>query len=193
MVTKTYYSPTLEIAGAALFGALSIVVSFSAAFIPRLPWGIALLDPISIVWMVCFLIFGIRSGVICSVAGCVGLFFFDPFAPIVPLMKLAATLPMMVVPFLILRTTKKNESCSGRDFASTKLWFSAGVIAAIIRIVIMLPINIVVVGILFGTAIMEIVTFVLILNAWQSIFDVVVPWLVVYPTKLYERYCQYGI
>lgn len=189
MVTKTYYSPTLEIAGAALFGALSIVVSFSAAFIPRLPWGIALLDPISIVWMVCFLIFGIRSGIICSVAGTMGLMFFDPFAPIGPFMKLAATLPMIIVPFVILKMTKKNESYSGRDFASSKLWFSSGVIATLIRIVIMMPLVIVVVSLLFGTPIIEIVTYVLILNAWQSAWDIAVPWIFVFPTKIYEKYC----
>jgi hypothetical protein len=189
MVTKVYYSPTLEIAGAALFGALSIVVSFSAAFIPRLPWGIALLDPISIVWMVCFLIFGIRSGIICSVAGTMGLMFFDPFAPIGPFMKLAATLPMMIIPYLALRITKKNESCSGRDFASIKLWFSSGIIATLVRIVIMLPLVVVVVSLLFGTPLMEIVTFVLILNTVQSAWDIIVPWIIVYPTKIYEKYC----
>ena len=188
MVTKVYYSPTLEIAGAALFGALSIVVSFSAAFIPRLPWGIALFDPIGIVWIVCFLIFGIRSGIICSVAGTMGLMFFDPFAPIGPLMKLAATLPMIVLPWAILRI-KNKESCSGRDFASTKLWFSSGVIATLIRIVIMLPLVIVVVSFLFGTPLMEIVTYVLILNTWQSAWDIAVPWVIVYPTKIYEKYC----
>jgi len=189
MVTKAYYSPTLEIAGAALFGALSIVVSFSAAFIPRLPWGIALLDPISIVWMVCFLIFGIRSGIICSVAGTMGLMFFDPFAPIGPFMKLAATLPMMIIPFLILKTTKNKESCSGREFASPKLWFASGAIATIVRIVIMLPLVVAVVSVLFGTPIEEIVIFVLILNSWQSAWDIVIPWLIVFPTKIYEKYC----
>ncbi|MFX1518444.1 MAG: hypothetical protein ACFFCD_00755 [Promethearchaeota archaeon] len=189
MVTKTYYSPTLEIAGAALFGALSIVVSFSAAFIPRLPWGIALLDPISIVWIVCFLIFGIRSGIICSVAGTIGLMFFDPFAPIGPFMKLAATLPMMIIPLLILRATREKGSSSGRDFASTKLWFSSGLIATLVRIVIMLPLVIIVVSLLFGTPLMEIVTGVLILNAWQSAWDIAVPWIIVFPTKIYEKYC----
>jgi hypothetical protein len=189
MVTKSYYSPTLEIAGAALFGALSIVVSFSAAFIPRLPWGIALIDPISIVWMVCFLIFGIRSGIICSVAGTIGLMFFDPFAPIGPFMKLAATLPMIIIPFLILRATRDKESCSGREFVSPKLWFSAGVIATLVRIIIMMPLVIAVVGLLFGTPLMEIVIYVLILNTLQSAWDTVVPWLIVYPTKIYEKYC----
>jgi len=179
---------SIEAAGAALFGALSIVVSFSAAFIPRLPWGIALLDPISIVWMVCFLIFGIRSGIICSVAGTMGLMFFDPFAPIGPFMKLAATLPMMVVPWAILRF-QKRESCSGRDFASTQRWFSSGIIATLVRIAVMLPLVIVVVSLLFGTPLMEIVTFVLILYTWQSAWDIIVPWIIVYPTKIYEKYC----
>ncbi len=188
MGTKVYYSPTLEIAGAALFGALSIVVSFSAAFIPRLPWGIALFDPISIVWIVCFLIFGIRSGIICSVAGTMGLMFFDPFAPIGPFMKLAATLPMILLPWAILRF-KKRESCSGSDFTSTKLWFGSGVIATLVRIAIMLPLVVAVVGLLFGTPLMEIIIYVLILNTLQSAWDIIVPWMIVYPTKIYEKYC----
>ena len=92
---------TLQLAGGAIFGALSIVVSFIAAFLPRTPEGFAYFDPVSIIWVLCFLIFGPLAGILCSVIGMVGLMFFDPFAPIGPSMKFIATIPMIIVPMLL--------------------------------------------------------------------------------------------
>jgi riboflavin transporter FmnP len=51
---------TIQIAGAAIFGALSVVISaLTTPIIPRIPgWGMAIFDPVSIIWIICFLIFG---------------------------------------------------------------------------------------------------------------------------------------
>jgi len=53
----------------------------------------------------------------------------------------------------------------------------------------MLPLVVAVVGLLFGTPLMEIIIYVLILNTLQSAWDIIVPWMIVYPTKIYEKYC----
>ncbi len=42
----------IKVAGAAIFGALSIVVSvYTTGILPRATWGIAYFDPVSIIWM----------------------------------------------------------------------------------------------------------------------------------------------
>ena len=58
---------TLEITGAALFSALSIVVGTfltpTLTNLLRVPgWFIAIIDLISLIWVVCFLLFGARAG-----------------------------------------------------------------------------------------------------------------------------------
>ena len=59
---------TLELVGAAIFGALSIVVgAYITPLIPRIPaWEIAIVDPISIIWIICLLIFVILQSVFFS-------------------------------------------------------------------------------------------------------------------------------
>ena len=95
---------TLEIAGAAIFGALSTILSvFTAPYLPRVPgMPIAYLDPVSFIWITCFLIFGVRSGLLCSFIGTITLMFADlANAPWGPLMKLAATLSLIIVPIIL--------------------------------------------------------------------------------------------
>ena len=107
----------LQIAGAALFCALSIVfAAFVTPFVPRIPgWGIAIIDPVSIIWVMCFLIFGARSGLLCCVLGTFGLMPFDPFAPIGPLMKLSATVALIIVPIMFLKLYKTHGFCPRCD------------------------------------------------------------------------------
>lgn len=93
--------------GAAIFGALGAVVAFmTAPYLPRLAWGIAWIDPVSIIWVTCFLIFGAAAGILCCFIGTVALMFVDPFTPVGPVMKLLATLPMILIPFIILKLKK---------------------------------------------------------------------------------------
>ena len=101
----------LQIAGAALFGALSIVfAAFVTPFVPRVPgWFIAIIDPVSIIWVMCFLIFGARSGLLCCVLGSFGLMPFDISAPIGPLMKFSATVALIIVPIMFLKLYKTTN------------------------------------------------------------------------------------
>ncbi len=103
---------TIQIVGASLFGALSIALSaLLAPIIPRIPgWGIAIIDPVSIIWVMCFLIFGSKSGILCCLIGMVGLMPFDPFSPIGPFMKFSATIALIIVPILFLKLYKEDKT-----------------------------------------------------------------------------------
>ena len=101
----------LQISGVALFSSLSLILSiFTTPYLPRTPGGFAFFDPVSIVWVTCFLIFGPLAGVLCCVLGSVILMPFDDFAPIGPLMKFSATLSLIIVPILLLKLIKCKEN-----------------------------------------------------------------------------------
>lgn len=57
---------TLEVTSAALFGVISLTLSaFLIQIRLRIPvWDIAIIDPVSILWIKCFLIFGPKSGIL---------------------------------------------------------------------------------------------------------------------------------
>ena len=179
---------TLQLAGAAVFGALSIVFAVLAAFLPRTPEGFAYFDPVSIIWILCFIIFGPVAGILCSIIGMIGLMFFDPFAPIGPLLKLLATLPMIIVPTILKKLYKPEV---GSDvLLDRKNYFVSGVIAIVVRIVIMVPINIVVyIALGFPMAGLGYwIIIVILLNGLQGLWDLLVPYIIVVGAKLNERF-----
>ncbi len=70
---------TIDIAASAIFGAVSLVLS--SYVVPTMPrvagWGMAFFDPVSLIWIVAFLIFGIRAGVFTTIIGTFGLMIWD--------------------------------------------------------------------------------------------------------------------
>ena len=73
---KTMMTPktrlTIQIVGAGIFGALSTIafpILKPLIDATRVPQGLALFDPISIIWMCCFLIFGPLAGILCCFTG----------------------------------------------------------------------------------------------------------------------------
>ncbi len=183
-------------AGAAVFGALSAIVAFfTTPYIPRLAWGIALFDPVSIIWVMCFFIFGAAAGILCCFIGTVALMFVDEWTPIGPIMKLAATLPMILIPFIILKL-KKSWAYSSEELKGKKI-IPLTIISIAVRCILMLGANILVFLLIFGgfdlagtlwglSGIWVVILVVLFINTTQGIYDIIIPWVVVYPTKLYE-------
>ncbi len=134
----------LQISGAALFGALSIVLSaILAPIIPRIPgWGIAIIDPVSIIWVMCFLVFGAKSGILCCVIGTLGLMPFDPFSPIGPLMKLGATLALIIVPIMFLKLYRTEKGVRNiHKIINVRNYVVYGIFGVILRIGIMMIFN----------------------------------------------------
>lgn len=179
---------TLQIAGGAIFGALSLVLSFLAAFLPRTPEGLAYFDPVSIIWVLCFLIFGPLAGLISAVIGMFLLMPFDPFAPIGPIMKFTATAALILPSYLLMRYIKKDIS-SG-TLKEPKTYATYGVIGIIVRIAVMVPFNIIVYT-AFGyppELLGAYLIMVVLINALQSVWDLVIPYLIVYGAKIDEKY-----
>ncbi len=184
-------------AGAAIFGALGAVVAFmTAPYLPRVPgWGIAWFDPVSIIWVTCFFIFGAAAGILCCFIGTVALMFVDPFVPIGPVMKLLATLPMILIPLIVLKL-KKSWNYSSIELKGKKI-IPLTFTAIGVRLVIMFPVNVSLFVFMFGgiesatpfwglEGIWVILAVVVLINTLQGIWDIAVSWVIIYPTKIYQ-------
>ncbi|TXT57713.1 MAG: conserved membrane protein of unknown function [Candidatus Thorarchaeota archaeon] len=175
-----------RVAAAGILAALSIAIAPVAEFIPRIPgWGIALFDPVSIIWIIAFLIGGFWIGIVTTLAGTMGLFLYDPTG-IGPFFKIVATLPMIVIPYLGLKLRRQADS--GSNLASPRKYTVLMLVALLVRLSLMVPLNIIIVPLFFDWGIEQIVQYTVILNVLQSLWDALVPYLVVYPTGLYRHY-----
>ena len=186
-LANTTADTTRKVAVGGVLGALSIALAATASFIPRIPgWGIALFDPVSLIWIIAFLIGGIEVGMITTYAGFFGLFLFDPTG-VGPVFKFLATVPMILVPWLALNFSKR--SVDGELLSSGKTFGKYMVIAYIIRLGLMIPLNLLIVPLFFGISdVSFIITYTLILNSVQSIWDAVIPFYVVHMTPVFKHF-----
>ncbi len=182
----------LQISGAALFSALSLILSiFVVPYLPRTPEGFAYFDPVSIVWVTCFLIFGPLAGVLCCGIGSVILMPFDPFAPIGPLMKFSATFSLIIIPILLLNLTKRKESIRKSQFLKkVNNYVTYGLLGTGFRIIVMVILNIWVYNLMgFPPSGLQLwIVVVILLNALTSIWDLLIPYLIVFGTKLDAKF-----
>lgn len=192
---------SLKVAGAAIFSALSYVVSLlTTQYIPRIPgWQIAYFDPISIIWMIAFLVFGFEAGLLTYAIGFAILMIFDPSAPIGPLMKIAATVWFVLVPYLYTKL-KSKQSFSQENLKQLKYFVPSVLIGLVFRIIFMMAANFIILLYIFNipleymslgwiglpdiNAVPAVIITVILINTIQTFFDTVIPYLVVFKTSL---------
>ena len=177
-----------RIAVGAVLAALSVAVAPTVGFIARVAnWGIALFDHVSIFWMVAFLIGGPMVGSISLVAGGIALFPFDPFSPFGPIFKMLATMPMMLVPWYGVKRLK--DSVGGEALSRPKFYATLMVMAILLRVAIMVPVNIAYLALFAPVISIEtVIMFGVVLNVLQGMWDALIPFIVVYPTGLFENF-----
>ena len=197
---------TLQIAGGAIFGALSTIIAFALGPIINASrvqgWGFALFDPTSWIWIICFLIFGPLAGLICSVTGSFGLLIIDPTG-IGPAFKFFATIPHIIVPIIVLKLWKRAE-LNSESLGKPKIYITTGILSVGLRIISMLILNFVffatiwkdffqymnleVIGLANITGLTAVLIFTPILNLYAGVVDLIVSYLVVYGPKLNEKF-----
>src|SRR6056297_2422482 len=103
---------TIDIAASAVFGAVSLVLtSFVVPTMPRVAgWQIAFFDPVSLIWITAFLIFGLRAGILTTIIGAFGLLPFDPSGWIGPIMKFSATIWFILIPYYFSRKVNIKDN-----------------------------------------------------------------------------------
>ncbi|MFX1397700.1 MAG: hypothetical protein ACFFAS_11740 [Promethearchaeota archaeon] len=175
---------TIQLSGAAIFIALSWILTITTTpYLPQTPEGFAYFDPVSIVWFMCFLIFGPLAGVLCSTAGMFVMMPYDDMAPIGPLMKFLATMSLML-PFLLYSLYKLYRHEEAHKWLKKPLVFiTLSVIGIVLRILIMNLSNALVWLYYFGLPIEGLpdwLIFVSIMNPIQSLSDLIVPYIIVF-------------
>ena len=192
-------SIVIKVAGAGMFSGISLLLSFvSTRFIPRFGWGLAWFDPVSVIWILAYFVFGYETGILTSVVGMFLLFPFDPYAPIGPVFKFAATIPLILTP-LIIDKIRKNPITSENTLKMKHLGIN-WLISLAIRLVIMIPMNVLAIIFMFPGVVTDhslsflgmnsvggwlaIVITVIFSNLLQSIFDYLVPIMLIKPIQI---------
>jgi hypothetical protein len=193
---------TRNVGAAAVFGGLSFLIdALTAPYLPRLPgWGIGFIDPVSIIWVTSYLLFGLMVGFTTSVIGTIGLMFFDPFTPIGPIMKFLATIPLILALDLGMRLGHVKPY-SGGSLKPLRQFIPFSLVGVILRIVIMIFMNVLLFMTilnlnyatinLFGFQLMSwdaVVIVAVLVNAEQSVWDCGVSYLITFSTRLYDEF-----
>lgn len=176
-----------QIATAGILGALSLV-GFSpiASWIPRYA-GIALIDPISFCWIIAFLLCGIKVGLLTTTIGSIGLFYFDPYTPVGPIFKILATLPMIMIPWLGMKLKEPNSG--GAFFGRIPNYAVLMLLAYLVRLGIMIPLNLAVAPVFFPELdAVAVILNAVFLNTTQSALDAIGPFLIVHSSTLYKQF-----
>lgn len=187
----------IKIVGGAIFGAISLVISLlTDGLLPEVPWGLQWFDPVSIIWILSFFIFGYEAGLLTSTIGMVLLFITDEYAAYLgPLFKFLATVPLIVVP-LIMEKLRKHPLTSEHSL-NLKNLISNWIVAVVVRLVIMVGFNLFAVLVLFPefSGILSVYSFgslsgmwafiitVVLINFLQSISDYLIPSALVKPIQ----------
>jgi len=191
-------SKTRIVAAAAVFIALSAL--FELLPKPRVPWGMSI-DFVAVPVLLAFFLFGVRCALIVSFGMFIILNFIGFFPPVGAIMKLAATLPMFLIPALLLYTPLGGKDRSPQVFSSPLKMLIAAALAITVRCIAMVILNYywaipifatVFFGISFeeffekqfGGAIWAFIWYVASMNLTQGIIDVAVSWAVAFKGRL---------
>ncbi len=140
--TRRKLSLTIKITGAAIFSAISLVVSLlTTEILPRFAWGLAWFDPVSVIWILSYFAFGYEAGLITCGVGMLLLFPFDPFAPFGPIFKFVATVPLVIIPYVIERIRK--HPINSENTLKPKNLVLNWVFSVIVRLILMIPFNVI--------------------------------------------------
>ena len=198
----------IQLAGGAIFGALSTVMAFVLKPIidaTRITgWGIAMFDPVSWVWIICFLVFGTYAGLISCITGSFGLLLIDPSGWIGPVFKFCATVPLIIIPFLILKLWEKGK-INSQKLKDPKYYVITGGLSIAIRIIVMIFMNYLffitywglenldyatleVFGLGEITGKTAVLIFTPIINLYAGALDLAIPYFLVFGPKLDEKF-----
>ncbi|TFF84663.1 hypothetical protein EU523_01420 [Candidatus Heimdallarchaeota archaeon] len=193
----------VELAGGAILGALSILLGLINQFLPEIPviGGMKIFDLIALPMMVAFLIFGIKAGLLSTVIGCLGILTHGSSTAWIGMTaKFLATLPMIIVPWLLLRFGDKLAKRISFlpqltvSSQSLKKSFTYLIIPSILfRVILMFAVNLLFTLPLFTHGAISLsndpkkaLLFATIYGLWnivQGIVDAYLAWIVTYPTQ----------
>lgn len=198
-------SETRMVAAAAVF--IALLTIFELLPKPRVPWGMSI-DFVAVPVMLAFFLFGVRCALLVSAGMFIILNFIGFFPPVGAVMKLVATVPMFLVPALLLYTPLGGDFKTPYVFKSLKRVLPAAVLAIAVRCLVTVVLNYywaipILASVFFGVsweeyfqtqfggAIWAFVWFIASMNITQGVIDFAVSWLVAFKAKVADLLGHY--
>jgi len=192
-----------EILYGIILGLLSTPISIIKK--PRFFWGSAGFDPISFFWVLSFFLYGPLAAFISSLIGAfsIAIFSKEPTPILGAILKFCGTLSVWLTFYLILLFSP-TMLCSSIYFNELSIFIPAVILAAIMRCLIEIPACLFAIPYFLSVAHKETVTIhsmvekfgglvkyflsMVSLNFWLTIVDSFIPWIVVFPTGIYNNF-----
>jgi len=186
-------SRTYFLVSTAVMSALSIIFELMPAF--RVPWGMKV-DFVGTTWVLSYFLYGLAEATYVSIITTLFLLIYSPTGLVGALMKLIATLPMFLIPAILIRLPILPERTS-KAYGSLKVLILSLIFANLARILLTSVANYywaiplwtgipseLLLKVMFGGSILNFIIFVAGLNLLQGIIDTIIPWLLAYKFRL---------
>jgi len=132
---------TRILAGAALLGAISwLFVILPDLRVPG--WNIAIIDFVAIPWVIAFLLFGLRGGILTSAIGTIAIFFSseEPVPFVGAVSKFGAIVPMILTVYFLMKMLP-DQPPTAKIFESSRSYVKLFIPAVFVRCIAMFLIN----------------------------------------------------
>lgn len=183
------------ITSTALFSTIALVMDLIPNL--RVPWGMKV-DLVGTIWVLSYFLNGLISALMVSTITTFGMIVLGSSGYIGPIMKFVATIPMFLIPEIIISLPffkDKHSDLLGRwELLLASLFLANGV-----RILVTSALNLyVAIPIWWGIPPKEVLgrfggvigffAFIVSLNLLQGVVDIIVPWFIGYKMRLVERF-----
>lgn len=185
------------LASTAVLSALAIIAEIIPSF--RVFWGMKI-DFVGVVWVLAFFLYGTAEALYVSIIATIFILGYSPTTFVGATMKFIATVPMFLVPGLLLRLPLSSEK-SSNVFNRVLVMSTAGFLAILVRVIACsianyywaIPLFLgmpsdVVLQTRFGNSIWVFVVFVASMNVLQGIIDILAPWFLAFRLGLREHF-----
>lgn len=185
------------LASTAVLSALAIIAEIIPSF--RVFWGMKI-DFVGVVWVLAFFLYGTAEALYVSIIATIFILGYSPTTFVGATMKFIATVPMFLVPGVLLRLPLSSEK-SSNVFNRVLVMSTAGFLAILVRVIACsianyywaIPLFLgmpsdVVLQTRFGNSIWVFVVFVASMNVLQGIIDILAPWFLAFRLGLREHF-----
>jgi riboflavin transporter FmnP len=197
MIELPRRSRSYFLASTAVLSALAIIAEIIPSF--RVFWGMKI-DFVGVVWVLAFFLYGTAEALYVSTIATIFILGYSPTTFVGATMKFIATVPMFLVPGVLLRLPLSSEK-SSNVFNRVLVMSTAGFLAILVRVIACsianyywaIPLFLgmpsdVVLQTRFGNSIWVFVVFVASMNVLQGIIDILAPWFLAFRLGLREHF-----
>ncbi len=188
-------SKTYALVAIAVMSTISIIIDFLP--LPRAVWGMKI-DLVGAIWVLSFFLYGWKAALSVASITAIYIAMFSSTGYVGAVMKFIATIPMFLVPALMIQLPFFHKKGS-KVYGSVLVITAAAIAASLVRLFLATTVNLYwAIPIWFGMTpaqvlvyfggLIPLVTFVAGLNVVQGIVDIYVPWVLAFKLRLSQHF-----